>query len=264
MASAARPSRLRGAIGERHATCNRTSAMKTSKSASAARKSPSGHSPTASSSRGSAKKPLKATSEKKPTKVSVKRAVGSVKKVVKKAAKAAAAPTSDKARVHELLRHFSTVMLITAEGEGDKATLRARPMDVAKLDDDCTLTFLTGLDTAKVHEVKRDAPVHVVAQGRSVYVSLRGRVEVVHDRERIHAAWKPVDKVYFPNGKDDPNLCLMVLHPDEAEFWDMSGPKGIRYLFEAARALFSGERMQGGGGAETHDRIELGDGPARD
>ena len=50
----------------------------------------------------------------------------------------------------------------------------------------------------------------------------------------------------------------------EAEFWDMSGPKGIRYLFEAARALFSGERMQGGAGAETHDRIELGDGPARD
>lgn len=237
--------------------------MKTSKTTSAARKSPPGHSSTASSSRSSTKKPARATSAKKPTKVSVKRAVGSVKKVVKKASKAVAAPTSDRARVYDLLRQFSTVMLITTEGEGDKATLRARPMDVAKLDEDCTLTFLTGLDTAKVHEVKGDAAVHVVAQGRSVYVSLRGRVEVVRDRERIHGAWKPVDKVYFPNGKDDPDLCLMVLHPDEAEFWDMSGPKGIRYLFEAAKALLSGERMQNGGGAETHDRIELGDGPAR-
>ncbi|MBK6532914.1 MAG: pyridoxamine 5'-phosphate oxidase family protein [Deltaproteobacteria bacterium] len=40
----------------------------------------------------------------------------------------------------------------------------------------------------------------------------------------------------FPEGKDDPNLCLVVLHPDEAEFWDMSGPKGIRYLSSSGRA----------------------------
>lgn len=238
--------------------------MKTSKTASSARKSPSGHGAIASSSRGAAKKPAKATSAKKPTKVSVKRAVGSVKKVVKKTSNAVAAPASDRSRVYDLLRQFSTVMLITTEGEGDKATLHARPMDVAKLDEDCSLTFVTGLDTAKVHEAKSEAAVYVVAQGRSVYVSLRGRVEVVRDRERIHAAWKPVDKVYFPEGKDDPNLCLMVVHPAEAEYWDMSGPKGIRYLFEAARALFSGEPMQGSGGAETHDRIELGDGSARD
>ena len=51
----------------------------------------------------------------------------------------------------------------------------------------------------------------------------------------------PADKVYFPEGKDDPNLCLAVLHPEEVEYWDMTGPKGIRYLFEAAKALLSGE-----------------------
>ncbi len=239
--------------------------MKTSKSPSTSRKSPSGRAATATSARGSTKKPAKATSArgstKKPTKVqaSAKRVVRSVKKVVRKAAP----PKNDLTRVHDLLGKFSTVMLVTTEGEGEKAGLHVRPMDVAKLDDDCTLTFVTSLEHAASYEAKPDAPAYVVAQGRSVYVSLRGRVEVVHDRERIHAAWKPLDKAYFPQGKDDPNLCLAVLHPEEVEYWDMTGPKGIRYLFEAAKALFSGEPAQPAKDSETHDRIEIGDWSAR-
>jgi general stress protein 26 len=241
--------------------------MKTSKSPSTTRKSPPGRASTATSARGSTtKKSAKATSARSSTtkksakaQASVKRIVRSVKRVVKKVAP----PKNDLTRVHDLLGKFSTVMLVTTEGEGEKAGLHVRPMDVAKLDDDCTLTFITGLDRAAPYEAKKDMPAHVVAQGRSVYVSLRGRVEVVRDRERIHAAWKPADKAYFPNGKDDPNLCLAVLHPEEVEYWDMTGPKGIRYLFEAARALFSGEPAQPAEGSETHDRIELGDWSAR-
>ena len=234
--------------------------MKTSKTPSTPRKSPPGRAPTATSSRSSTRKPAKAAaraSTKKPAKAEAgaKRVVRMVKKV--------APPKSDLTRVHDLLGRFSTVMLVTTEGEGEKAGLHVRPMDVAKLDDDCTLSFVTGLDHAASYESKPDAPAYVVAQGRSVFVSLRGRVEVVRDRERIHAAWKPADKVYFPEGKDDPNLCLAVLHPEEVEYWDMTGPKGIRYLFEAAKALFSGEAAKPSEGSEMHDRIELGDWSAR-
>ncbi|MDO9016455.1 MAG: pyridoxamine 5'-phosphate oxidase family protein [Deltaproteobacteria bacterium] len=146
-------------------------------------------------------------------------------------------------------------MLVTSEGGG--AGVHARPMAVAKLDDDCTLTFLTSVESAKVHEAKKDPLGHVVAQGRTVFLSVRGTLEVVHDRGRIHDAWSPANKIYFPKGKDDPEICLLVMHPDEAEIWDASGARGIGYLFEAARALLSGKRPRHDAVADTHDVIAL-------
>jgi general stress protein 26 len=178
-----------------------------------------------------------------------------VKKVVNAVAKKVSAPKDDTTRVHDLLASFSTVMLVTSEGGG--VGVHARPMAVAKLDDDCTLTFLTSVESAKVHEARKDPLGHVVAQSRAVFLSVRGALEVVHDRGRIHDAWSPANKVYFPKGKDDPDLCMVVMHPEEAEIWDVSGARGIGYLFETARALLSGKRPRRDAVAETHDVIAL-------
>lgn len=80
---------------------------------------------------------------------------------------------------------------------------------------------------------------------------------MVRDRARIHAAWKPAAEVYFPEGADDPRICLLVFHPTDAELWDLSGTRGVRYLFEAARALISGERPQHDPSGDTHERVAL-------
>lgn len=178
------------------------------------------------------------------------------RKAVRKARERAFPEQSSREHVHALLEDFTTVMLVTAEGSGRATKLRARPMNVAALADDCTLTFVTSIDTAKVDEAQGSA-VQVVAQGRTVFVSMSGRAEVVRDRDRIEAAWKPADQVYFPKGKDDPSLCLILFHPEEAELWDVSGVKGLRYLFDAAKALLSGEKPARRGDAETHDVVDL-------
>ena len=47
-------------------------------------------------------------------------------------------------------------------------------------------------------------------------------------------------KVWFPEGADDPSLCLIQLRPSHAEFWDMQSTKGLRYVFEAAKSFVSG------------------------
>jgi general stress protein 26 len=183
--------------------------------------------------------------------------VATVKTTAKRVAKKVAPPKDDQTRVHDLLADFSTVMLITSEGSGEKSQLHARPMAVAKLDDDCTLTFMTGLDTAKVDEAKKDGVGHVIAQSKVVFLSVRGAIEVVRDRNRIHDLWSAADKVYFPKGKDDPNICLLVLHPEAAELWDVSGAKGLGFFVEAARALFTGTRPRHDASGDTHDTIEL-------
>ena len=242
--------------------CKSRYAMTTSKSPTSVRKSASGRSTTPTSARGRStpapKEPsAKKASAKKPRarEPAVTKAVTRVTKAVDAVVTRVSPPKDATIRVHDLLARFSTVMLVTSDGNG--VGVHARPMAVAKLDDDCTLTFLTSVESAKVHEAKKDPLGHVIAQSRAVFLSMRGVLEVVRDRGRIHDAWSLASNLYFPRGPDDPALCLLVLHPEEAEIWDVSGARGIGYLFEAARALFSGRRPRHDGVGEPHDVIVL-------
>jgi general stress protein 26 len=224
--------------------------MKTSTASSRTSK-PAAHSAARKSSKAttSAKAKSAITAKKSPVKKALAKKPGA-------SGKSDAAKT-DRERIHDLLEGFSTVMLVTAESGGANPTLRARPMAVAKLGDDCTLTFMTSIDTSKVDEAQKNTVSHVVAQGRTTFLSISGDIEVVRDRARIHEAWKPADKVYFPEGADDPKICLLVFRPTEVELWDLSGTRGIRFLFEAARALLSGERPQHDPSSDTHERVAL-------
>lgn len=249
----------------------RTSARKTAKTTAKRTARKGAAAPAKRTARDGARRTSAATTVKRAAKkavAKVKKAARTVKKAAAKklggasgggARKGAAArklpAQADREHVYELLSDFSTVMLITSEGSGASAKLRARPMNVAALREDSTLTFMTGLDTAKVDEA-RGSVAHVVAQGRTVFVSLSGRAEVVRDRDRIEAAWKPADKVYFPQGKDDPNICLIVFHPEEAELWDVSGAKGLKFLFDAAKSLLTGEAPRKSDD-DTHDVVDL-------
>ena len=50
-----------------------------------------------------------------------------------------------------LLKKFSTAMLVTHTGE---LGFHARPMAFAEIEDDGRIWFITGADTAKVHEIE--------------------------------------------------------------------------------------------------------------
>jgi general stress protein 26 len=144
----------------------------------------------------------------------------------------------ERAHLIELIEDFDIAMLATTGADG---TVHARPMAVQKVEANGDLVFCTGLDTLTVEELHRDARVAVVFQGKTKYASLSGTCTIDRDRSRIHALWKEDWKVWFPEGKDDPNLCLLDVNATEGEFWDASGMKGIKYLFKAAKAYLTGE-----------------------
>lgn len=138
----------------------------------------------------------------------------------------------------ETLRKFDTVMVTTTAQNG---TMHARPMAVAEVDDAGELWFVTAKDSAKCEEVKADARAVVTGQEGGRYCSVSGRIDVIADRERVRALWKEAWKVWFPEGKEDPNIVLMRVRPEIGEYWDNRGTQGVRYLFEAARALLNGQ-----------------------
>lgn len=140
--------------------------------------------------------------------------------------------------LRDLLRGFRTVMFVTESLGGE---LRSRPLQVAEVKDDLTLVFPTGAESGKVDELAARPRVHVAAQNENQWVSLSGIATVVRDRAEIDRLFDEHWKVWFPEGKDDPDLVLLHVKPSSAEYWDQAGAKGLRYMAEAAKAYVTGD-----------------------
>ena len=140
----------------------------------------------------------------------------------------------------ELIGKFDTAMLVTRMANGG---LRSRPLAIAEARPDGGLYFATSIESGKVHELDDDPHVNVAMQnGHRHFVSVSGRARIERDRRLIDRLWSDSWKVWFPDGKNDPALCLIAVEPTEAEYWDSSGATGLRYLFEAAKAFATGTR----------------------
>jgi general stress protein 26 len=133
-------------------------------------------------------------------------------------------------RFYERLQEFETAMLVTHAGDA----LHARPMAIADAEPDCDLWFLTGEDTSKAREIKANGHVQVICQNGDSYLTITGTARLVNDRERVDQLWRESMRTWFPQGKDDPNLRLVVLTAEEGEYWDNAGLNKLKYLANAA------------------------------
>ena len=153
-----------------------------------------------------------------------------------------------------LLKKLRTAMLVTHTGEHG---IHARPMAVAEVEDNGRVWFISGKDTAKVHEIEVDSHVHVIAQdGNSAFLSMSGKASLIGDRQKIADLWQEPFRVWFPGGKDDPDIELIAVRPEQGEFWDNQGTKRYRYLWEAAKAYVTGTTPDADDG-ELHGTVKL-------
>lgn len=163
-------------------------------------------------------------------------------------------PSVETAHFISLLKKLRTAMLVTTNGEQG---LHARPMVIAQVDDDGQLWFISGADTAKIHEIEHDSHVHLIGQdGDNAFLSLSGTASLVVDRQKIAEVWQEPFRVWFPEGTEDPNIELISVHPTRGEFWDNTGTKGLRYLWEAAKAYATGTTPDIHEG-ELHGKVQL-------
>ena len=145
---------------------------------------------------------------------------------------------------HEILSSFRTAMFTTLGSDGIP---RARPMHVSEVDDDNKVWFFTQANSGKIEEVQDDATVGITMQGGSKFLSLTGKASVVSDQNQIDKLWKEAYKVWFPEGKDSPNVTLLAVDPECGEYWDNSGLRGLQYYFEAGKAYFQGTNIDTSG-----------------
>jgi len=142
-----------------------------------------------------------------------------------------------KAHLKQMLESFDTAMLITRHGE----KMHARPMAIAGVEGANTLWFVTSETSPKSDEIRDDERVSATFQGRAGFVALSGQASLVRDRKKIEELWQTSWKAWFPNGKDDPSIALIRVTVLDAELWDTAGSSGIRYAFEMAKAVVTGD-----------------------
>jgi general stress protein 26 len=142
--------------------------------------------------------------------------------------------------LRETLREFDTVMLVT-NGEDDM--MHARPMALQNLDErlDCDLWLVTSMQTAKVHEIGRDRKCAVVAlrSRDGAYVSIAATARCERDEAEVKRLWKPDWKAWFPKGPDDPQIGIVKLAVQRAEYWEPEGGR-LRVLFSMAKSVLHG------------------------
>lgn len=130
-------------------------------------------------------------------------------------------------KVRELIKGIETAMLTTVSEEG----LVSRPMKTQEVEFDGDLWFLTKKDTGKFHELLRDRQVNVAYAGKS-YVSIRGTAELVDSKEKLKEFWSPAYEKLMETSIDDPNLVLIKVKAETAEYWDIGNKfKMMKFLF---------------------------------
>lgn len=142
-------------------------------------------------------------------------------------------------KLSELIKGIKFAMLTT---ESEDGSLRSRPMATQDIEFDGNLWFFTRADSAKVFESKQHSQVNVsfAEPASSKFVSASGIAEVVRDRAKLEEYWKAPYKIFFPQGLDDPELVLLKIKVNTAEYWDSAATK-LGRAFDFAKAYVTGD-----------------------
>jgi general stress protein 26 len=138
----------------------------------------------------------------------------------------------------EMIEDMKVGMLTTVDADG---TLRSRPLQTVGVDDDCTLWFFTSESSPKVAEAEAErgqVNVSYSSNGKTDYVSVSGRAALVRDRAKMEALYTKWIEVFFPKGLDDPDLALLRVQVEKAEYWDSPATAAGR-LFALAKGLIT-------------------------
>ena len=152
-------------------------------------------------------------------------------------------PTNPIETLREKVKDIKIAMFTTQEQDG---TLRSRPMGTQDITQQGILYFFTRASSAKVNEVQTQQQVNVsyAKPNDQLYVSVSGTATLLRDRSKMQELWNPIFKAWFPDGLEDPDLALLQVEVDSAEYWDSPSSKVVQ-LVGFAKAVITGKSADG-------------------
>lgn len=123
--------------------------------------------------------------------------------------------------------------------------LNTRPMATARVDEDANIWFFSNefRGNKAIVDFSEDQTVYLLYAhpGKDVYVNLIGNCEVVYNRDKMKELYNPVIKAWFPDGLNDPDMCLLKVRAKEAHYSNNKAGKMKGYL-NMLKAIVSSEK----------------------
>jgi len=140
-------------------------------------------------------------------------------------------------KLWDMIKDIKFAMLTSEDGPH----LRSRPMVASQKGFDGTLWFFTRVSSHKVAEVGRDDRVNVsyADPAKQNYVSLSGTAQLVRDPATIADHWSEALRTWFAKGKDDPEIALLKVEVQQAEYWDAPSSAMV-HVYGYAKAVLTG------------------------
>lgn len=146
------------------------------------------------------------------------------------------------AKFRELVKDVNTCMFTTID---EDQQISSRPMFTSRIDDEGNVWFFTNEFSEKIREVSKDNIVNLIYShpGKNLYANVRGTSSLIIDRKKMEELWDPGLKEWFPEGLEDPKICLIKVSTESAFYWHHSTSK-MKLLFHLIRSVTKGDRYK--------------------
>jgi len=152
----------------------------------------------------------------------------------------ASTETVDTSKLWDMIKDIKFGMFTARHGNGH---LHSRPMTTQNGSDErgAVLWFFMSRKGDPVADIAiaREVNVAYADTGRDCYVSVSGTARVVEDDAKKEALFSTLAKAWFPGGAADPDLALVAVVIDHADYWDVKTNKAVQ-LFKIAKAALTG------------------------
>ena len=153
-------------------------------------------------------------------------------------------------KIAGMIKEIRIAMLTTVS---PNSALHSRPMATQTTPFEGEALFLTAANSGKVEDIEDDAEVNLTyVDGKQTFLTMSGRAKIENDRTMIAKLWNPMFKAWFPEGEDDPNIRILRVHVEEAEYWEAPANAVLRKMKILARAATGGKTKVG-----EHAKVDL-------
>ena len=148
-------------------------------------------------------------------------------------------------KIREIAKDANICMFVT---DLSSLPLSGRPMATQEVDEGGNIWFMSDTNSDKNRDIENDDRVQLFYSltGNYQYLSVFGRAEIVHDRNKIEELWTEMAKTWFEEGKDDPDISLIKVIPEDAYYWDTKNNKLVSLLKFAMGAIGITPKDDGG------------------
>lgn len=139
-------------------------------------------------------------------------------------------------KLKELVDNIDICLFCTAI---DKGSLHAVPMSRQEVDEQGNIWFIANADSDTCRNINADKKVslHFSKVSDYEFLIVTGTAELSRDQARIDKYWNSFMEAWFEQGKEDPNICLIKVTSEAAEYWETKDGKVLTMLKIAASAL---------------------------